>query len=154
MKTMSMTAFALAVLGCGSAWAGSDGQVTYDDHIRPLMEQRCFACHGERSPGIEEFDADKKKYAAMMVGPRLTTYKEMVSFVNGGDAGAIMRRLDDGKNTPNGNPGNMNVHLGGSVEERAKNLDLMKRWVGHWTLKRQAELTDEDHKLFKITEKP
>lgn len=89
----------------------------------------------------------------MMVGPRMTTYQELVAFVNGDDAGAIMRRLDDGKNTPTGKPGNMNIYLGDSSEARVKNLDLFQRWVGNWTLKRQAELTAEDHKLFKIVEK-
>ncbi len=153
MKKMSMVAITLVLLGGGSALAGSHGQVTYNDHIKPMMEQQCFACHGESSPSIEEFDADQKKYTTMMVGPRMTTYQELVHFVNGDDAGAIMRRLDDGKNTPTGKPGNMNIYLGDSAEARIKNLDLFKSWVGHWTLKRQAELTAEDHELFQIMEK-
>jgi len=153
MKKISLAVIALAALCGGSAWAGSHGQVSYNDNIKPLMEQKCFACHGESSPSIEEFDADKKKYTSMMKGPRMTSYQDLVTFVNGDDAGAIMRRLDDGKYTPNGDPGNMYIYLGGSADERAKNLDLFKRWVGHWTLKRQADLTAEDLKLFKIMEK-
>lgn len=153
MKKLSMVAITLVMLGGGSAWANSHGQVTYNDHIKPVMEQQCFACHGASSPSIEEFNADMKKYTSMMVGPRMTTYQELVAFVNGDDAGAIMRRLDDGKNTPTGKPGNMNIYLGDSSEARVKNLDLFQRWVGNWTLKRQAELTAEDHKLFKIVEK-
>ena len=140
MKKMSMAAITLFMLGGGSALAGSHGDLTYNDHIKPVMEQQCYACHGASSPGIEEFDADTKKYTSMMVGPRITTYKELVVFINGDDAGAIMRRLDDGENTPTGKPGNMNIYLGDSAEERAKNLDLFKRWVGNWTLKRQAEV--------------
>lgn len=62
MKKLSMAAITLAMLGGGSAWANSHGQVTYNDHIKPVMEQQCFACHGASSPSIGEFNADMKKY--------------------------------------------------------------------------------------------
>ncbi|MCK7501111.1 MAG: hypothetical protein MZW92_71545 [Comamonadaceae bacterium] len=52
-----------------------------------------------------------------------------------------MRRLDDGKNTKDGKPGNMLQYLGASDEERLKNLGLFKAWVGNWTLKRWPEIT-------------
>jgi hypothetical protein len=55
-----------------------------------------------------------------------------------------MRRLDDGKNTKDGKPGNMYEFLGGTQEERQKNLALFKQWVGLWTLKRLPELTREE----------
>jgi hypothetical protein len=74
-------------------------------------------------------------------------------FVNGKDTGALMRRLDDGKNTKEGKPGNMYTGLGKTDEERAKNLETVKKWVGGWTLKRKAEITEEELKAIKAIEK-
>ena len=144
----TLSAAALA----GAALAHSHGAVAFDQHIKPLMKQQCFMCHGPYSPDMERFDEAKAKYSAMLVGPRMYSYDELVDFVSGGDAGALMRRLDDGTNTSDGQPGNMYEYLGDTDEERAKNLELFKRWVGHWTLKRERELTDEDRKLFKVLE--
>lgn len=150
MKTKIAVITAVAILAGSAAFAASDEGVSYAVHIKPLMEKRCFACHGDNSPNIEEFDANKEKFSAMMVGPRMNSYDLLVDFVSGGDAGAIMRRLDNGDNKADGKPGNMHIHLGSSDEERAENLLLFKRWVGHWTHKRQSELTEDDHKLFKL----
>jgi hypothetical protein len=74
-------------------------------------------------------------------------------FVNGKDTGALMRRLDDGKNTKDGKPGNMYIKLGETDSERAKNLEIIKKWVGGWTLKRKAEITEEELKAIKAKEK-
>ena len=41
-----------------------------------------------------------------------------------------MRRLDDGKSASEGKPGNMYQYLGATDEERQKNLNLFKAWVG------------------------
>ena len=128
-------------------------KATYAKDIEPLWKTRCIGCHGPASPLIEEFDKNKEKFAKEMKGPRMNSYKLMVEFVNGGDAGAIMRRLDDGKSTKDGKPGNMYQYLGASDEERKKNLQTFKDWVGNWTLKRKAELTAEDRKGFLTAEK-
>jgi hypothetical protein len=69
--------------------------------------------------------------------------------VKGSDAGAFMRRLDDGKNTKDGKPGNMYNFLGKNADERAERLGLMKKWVGNWSLKRRNELSEGE--LAKIT---
>ena len=49
-----------------------------------------------------------------------------------------MRRLDDGTHTADKKPGNMYKHLGETDAERAKNLVMMKAWVGEgaWNLNR------------------
>jgi hypothetical protein len=54
------------------------------------------------------------------------------------DAGALMRRLDDGANTADKKPGNMYKQLGDTDAERAENLKLFKAWVGDgaWNLNR------------------
>jgi hypothetical protein len=64
-----------------------------------------------------------------------------------------MRRLDDGKNTKDGKPGNMYLYLGGTDQERAANLSVFKHWVGGWTLKRKADITEEERKAIKALEK-
>ncbi|MBM9535634.1 hypothetical protein [Desulfobulbus alkaliphilus] len=152
---MKKTLLALGALcfGVSLAYAASHGGgVTFQNDIRPLMEQHCFACHGEHAPLLEAFDADKEKYEALSQGPRMTTLEMVKEFVSGDDAGALMRRLDDGTNTQDGSPGNMFMYLGATDEERQENLAVFKQWVGHWTLKRSHELTEEDLAQFKMHE--
>ena len=50
----------------------------------------------------------------------MDTYEDLMIFVNGKDAGALMRRLDDGKNTKDEKPGDMYKTLGGTDTERAR----------------------------------
>ncbi len=125
-----------AVLGVSSA--GIAAEVTYRKDIRPLMVQKCLFCHGTEAPYLGDFDENKKKFEAMLKGPRMDTYADVVSFVGWPDTGAIMRRLDDGKNTSDGKPGNMYQNLGATEDERQKNLNLFKEWVGKdaWKLNR------------------
>jgi hypothetical protein len=73
--------------------------------------------------------------------------------VKGSDAGAFMRRLDDGKSTKDGKPGNMYVWLGGSDTERAQRLAVVKQWVGNWSLKRRKDLTEAELQSITATEK-
>jgi hypothetical protein len=67
----------------------------------------------------------------------MDSYADLIFFVGWPDTGALMRRLDDGRNA-GGKPGNMYQFLGTSDEERQKNLQTFKAWVGPegWILKR------------------
>lgn len=120
--------------------------VTYRKDIRPLWEKQCMACHGTSSPTLAEFEEDKEKYEKLSRGPRMDTYASLAGFVGWPDSGAIMRRLDDGKNTPDGKPGNMYQHLGADETERQNNLALFKAWVGEdgWVLKRFEDISREE----------
>ncbi len=53
-------------------------EVTYRQHIRPLLEAKCGSCHGAGSPYLSEFQQDKKKYEAMSQGPRMDTYADLL----------------------------------------------------------------------------
>lgn len=136
MKPFAFSIAALAVASASLPAIAAD--VTYRKDIRPLMEQKCFACHGSGSPYLGDFKDDEKKYKAMMKGPRMDTYASTIFFVGWPDTGAIMRRLDDGKSSKSGKAGNMYGFLGSSDEERQKNLKLFKAWVGEggWILNR------------------
>ena len=128
---------------CVVAWiAGANGvglaqDATYRKDIKPLVEAKCAGCHGATAPTLAEFQLDQKKYTAAMKGPRIDAYADLVNLVGWPDTGAIMRRLDDGKNA-GGKPGNMYQYLGATDEERQKNLQTFKSWVGPegWILKR------------------
>jgi len=124
-------------------------QVTYQKDIRPLFDSKCLNCHGSKSPLVDEFKKEKEKYTKEDKGPRMDSYPLLLEFVKGKDAGAIMRRLDDGQNKGDKKPGNMYTHLGKDEEERQKNLKIFKSWIGSWNLKRKAELTEEE--LKKVT---
>lgn len=121
-------------------------EVSYRKDIRPLVNAKCVACHGPSAPDLGEFEENKEKYKALSQGPRMTTYPDMLFFIAWPDSGAIMRRLDDGKHTKDGKPGNMYATLGATEEERQKNLALFKAWIGQeaWVLKKQDAITKEE----------
>lgn len=134
--------------------AAQDGApATYEADIKPLAAKLCADCHGPKSPTLAEFKKDKEGWKKKDKGPRMDTYENLMIFVNGEDTGALMRRLDDGKNTKDGKPGNMNEHLGEKPEDRAANLAVFKRWIGGWTLKRAAEITDVERQAIKAAQK-
>jgi len=112
--------------------------VTYRKDIRPLWQAKCSACHGAASPYLGEFMEDQEKFKQLQKGPRMDTYADLIFYVGWPDTGALMRRLDDGKNVKDGKPGNMYLYLGQTDDERKKNLNIFKSWVGEdaWTHKR------------------
>jgi len=126
-----------ALLVTFSAAPISAEEITYRQHIKPLWTEKCLACHGPHTPYIEEFDLAKDKYSKMSQGPRMDSYSSLIDFVGWPDNGALMRRLDDGKNS-GGKAGNMYEKLGTDEAERQKNLALFKAWVGEdaWNLNR------------------
>ena len=124
----------------------ANAQMTYQEDIRPIFEARCSMCHGPESPLVDEFKKEREKYTKDNKGPRMNSYTLLLEFVKGKDAGAIMRRLDDGKSKKEKTPGNMYLYLGRDDEERQKNLKIFKSWVGSWSLKRRAELSEEELK--------
>jgi hypothetical protein len=137
-----MAVFFRVALGVGLAAALSAASfandVTYRKDIRPLLQQKCFGCHGAGSPYLGDFQENEKKFRAEMKGPRMDTYADLIFYVGWPDTGALMRRLDDGKSAKDGKPGNMYQFLGSTDGERQKNLELVKAWVGPgaWTTKR------------------
>ncbi|MGF1547010.1 MAG: hypothetical protein ACFCUG_06765 [Thiotrichales bacterium] len=137
----------LLLLGGCATTPKATAPVTYTHAIKPLMEAKCLGCHGSGSPDIAEFDKDKAGYKAKGIGPRMDSYEHLVGFVNGDDAGAIMRRLDDGKHTADGKPGNMYENLGATAAERQHNLALFKAWVGAWNLKKPDQLNAAERAL-------
>lgn len=118
--------------------AASAADVTYRSHIADLVKKHCAECHGADAPSLQEFMLAQDKYREDKKGPRTATYGELVALAAWPETGALMRRLDDGANTPNRQPGNMYKHLGKTDEERKANLALVKAWVGEgaWNLKR------------------
>jgi hypothetical protein len=136
----------VAVLCVSAASPALAADVTYRKDIRPLWEAKCAACHGAQAPYLGEFKENKEKYKAASQGPRMDTYADLLFFVAWPDTGALMRRLDDGKNAKDGKPGNMYLYLGATENERQQNLKLFKAWVGEdaWTLKRRDDITREE----------
>ena len=136
-------------------YAASQEQVavTYEKDVKSIISKRCLLCHGSNAPTIEEFNKDKEGFKQQNKGPRMDTYENLMIFVNGTDTGALMRRLDDGKNTTDGKSGNMYKSLGETDAERAENLLVIKKWIGGWTLKRSTEITDTERKAIKALEK-
>jgi hypothetical protein len=147
----------LLVAGAMAAFAGGAAaqSVTYENTIKKMFAERCSICHSTTvgAPTLEEFDKDKEGWAKKMKGPRMDSYANLMIFVNGSDAGALMRRLDDGKNTKDGKPGNMYNYLGKNAQERAEHLAKVKDWVGSWSLKRRKELSDAERAAVKAPEK-
>lgn len=154
-KTVKMvTTFVLVLLFVtGYALAAGSDAVTYEKDVKKILSENCLSCHGSDAPTMTEFKKDQEKYKKAMKGPRVDTYANLMVIVNGSDTGALMRRLDDGKNTKNGKPGNMYTYLGGTDAEKAKNLEVIKKWVGGWTLKRKKDISEGELKAIKALEK-
>ena len=152
MKVVGGVVF-LTVFIAGAAFAVKHGAVTYEKDVKKIISARCNLCHGSNAPTIEEFKKDEEGFKKKMKGPRMDTYSNLMIFVNGSDTGALMRRLDDGKNNKDGKPGNMYSRLGGTDDERVANLKVIKDWVGGWTLKRKKDITADELKAFKALEK-
>lgn len=148
MAYTMVAACALAASGFAAAQS-----VTYEGAVKKIMVDRCDKCHGEGAPTLAEFDKDKDGWKKKRKGPRMDTYPALMVMVNGSDAGALMRRLDDGKSTQDGKPGNMYFFLGTSDAERAQRLVTFKEWVGEWNLKRRKDLTEAELKAVKAPEK-
>ena len=126
------------------------GEVTYTSQIKPLFESKCGVCHGQDAPEYRDFEKEKETYISLSKGPRMDSYPHIIFFIGWPDNGAIMRRLDDGKNTKDGKPGNMYQYLGSSEEERQKNLILFKEWIGNWNLNKWLEVTKEEMNGLKV----
>ncbi|HEV2432018.1 MAG TPA: cytochrome C, partial [Burkholderiales bacterium] len=111
---------------------------------KKIFAERCANCHStaKGAPTMAEFEKDKAEYTKRFKGPKMDDYESVMVMVNGTDAGALMRRLDDGKNTKDGKPGNMYNYLGNNPKERTERLENVKQWVGSWSLKRRNELSE------------
>ena len=126
-------------------------ETTWSDSIKEIVEKHCIACHGPESAAeYPLFKKDKEKWLSKGQGMKMDSYSHLVSFVGWPNTGAMMRRLDDGKASKEGKPGNMYQHLGASEKERQQNLNLFKAWIGNWSLKRLPETTKEDLNGIKV----
>jgi len=143
----------LTVFAAGAALAAGKDGVTYEKDVKKIISERCLACHGSDAPTMEAYKKDEEGFKKAMKGPRMDTYANLMVMVNGSDTGALMRRLDDGKSTKEGKPGNMYNRLGGTEDERIVNLKVIKDWVGGWTLKRGKDISADELKAIKALEK-
>jgi mono/diheme cytochrome c family protein len=147
--------YLLKVLGAAGALAfaaGVQADVTYENSVKKLITERCAMCHVKGAPTMEEFKKDEDGFKKKMKGPRMESYSDVMVMVNGSDTGALMRRLDDGTSA-DGKKGNMHNYLGKNDAERARNLATFKEWVGHWTLKRKKDVSEDELKKIKALEK-
>lgn len=99
-------------------------KLTYDDHIRPLLENKCFSCH----------NPDKKKG-----GLDMTSYAALVA---GGGGGAVVDP---------GNPGGSRLWTCSTQKEEpfmppegsplpAKDLALLSRWIADGVLQSKGSV--------------
>lgn len=150
MKKAILGFFVLGIVPWLVSMAWSE-EVTYRKHIKPLFEAKCGMCHGaDAAPEYYAFKEEQAKWMSQGKGMRMDTYSHLLFYTAWPDTGALMRRLNDGKEVKDGKPGNMYQHLGGTEEERQQNLKLFKEWVGAWTLKRWKEITKEEIEGIKV----
>lgn len=148
---MKKSLIAGIVLGLLAAGAAQAEQVTYSQNIKPVVEKHCLACHGGDSASeYAAFKTEKDAWMKKGKGARMDTYSHLAHYTGWPNSGALMRRLDDGKASGNGKPGNMYQYLGADETERQENLALFKQWVGGWSLKRLPDMTKEEIAAIKI----
>lgn len=147
-KKMILFLLSLLLTPITLTWAE---EIAYRKHIKPLFESKCLGCHGpDSAPEYYSFKEDKDLCLSKGKRMRMDTYSHLIFYTAWPDTGALMRRLDDGKNTKDGKPGNMYQHLGSTEEERQQNLKLFKEWVGNWILKRWKEITKDNMDGIKV----
>lgn len=135
LKLLAVVAGAVVALPAMAA------DVTYRGDVAPMIKKLCADCHTAEAgaPTLQEFKLDEEKYKKAKVGPRSDTYENILQIIAYPDAGALMRRLDDGTSAlAGGKPGNMYKYLGETDAERAANLVTLKAWLGDgaWNLNR------------------
>ncbi|MES2506906.1 MAG: c-type cytochrome domain-containing protein, partial [Verrucomicrobiota bacterium] len=64
MKTHAKI-LSLSLFTAASAVAQDAEKITYEDHVRPLLENKCFSCH---SPDKKKGDLDLTSFGAVMTG--------------------------------------------------------------------------------------
>ena len=119
-----------AGLVSAASWAQENEKLTYDDHIRPLLENKCFSCH----------NPDKKKG-----GLELTSYSGLM---NGGSGGAVV----DAGNPSASRLWTMSAHKeepymppeGAPLE--AKDLVLLSKWVEGGVLQAKGSVAKASNK--------
>jgi hypothetical protein len=138
MKVMTVAVGLLVGL---SASAGAQ-DLTWRQDIQPIIAAKCGMCHGPAKPEFAEWDVQRAKDKNL--APRMDTYGQFMNFVVWPATGAAMRRLDDGKGSSGGKPGNMYVFLGADDQERSSNLQKIKAWLGEgaWNLNRWEKRGD------------
>jgi hypothetical protein len=141
-RTVWLVISVIALVLWASASMAQD--VKYRTHIKQVFDAKCLRCHGATAPEYEQFNVEKDKWLKQGIGMKMDSYRQLANFVVWPNTGAVMRRLDDGKNVQDGKPGNMYQYLGDTEEERQKNFSMFRQWVGLWTLKRLPELTKEE----------
>ena len=113
-----------------SAMAQDNEKLTYDDHIRPLLENKCFSCH----------NPDKKKG-----GLELTSY---AGLMNGGSGGAVVDA---------GNPQASRLWTCSAKKEEpfmppegapldAKDLTLLSKWIAGGVLQAKGSVAKKSNK--------
>lgn len=122
------------IVAAGLAAASSSAQeterLTYDDHIRPLLENKCFSCH----------NPDKKKG-----GLELTSY---AGLMNGGSGGAVVDA---------GNPQGSRLWTCSAKKEEpfmppegapldAKDLTLLSKWIAGGLLQAKGSVAKTSNK--------
>ena len=139
---MRILAASLGLLAAVSASAGAQ-DLTWRKDIQPVVAAKCGGCHGASQPDFAEWNV--RRVNDKNLAPRLDTYPLFMNHVIWPETGAIMRRLDDGKAPgAGGKPGNMYAFLGADDAERAKNLQMIKSWLGEgaWNLNRWGKRGD------------
>jgi cytochrome c5 len=149
MKT-TVTTLATALCIAGLSSLAQAQETTWSKDIKPVFDKQCLACHDAATPEYAKFKKEKDVWMKKGLGMRMETYSHLISFVGWPNAGALMRRLDDGSSKADKKPGNMYEYLGADEKERQANLQLFKNWVGAWNLKRWADLTKEDLNGIKV----
>lgn len=112
------------------SWAQENEKLTYDDHIRPLLENKCFSCH----------NPDKKKG-----GLEMTSYSGLM---NGGSGGAVV----DAGNPQASRLWTMSAHKeepymppeGAPLE--AKDLALLSKWVAGGVLQAKGSVAKKSNR--------
>ena len=138
---MRLSTLAL-MLAAGFVASANANELTWRKDIQPIVAAKCAGCHGSKQPEFAEWMVQREQNKNL--APRMDSYAHFMNYVVWPATGAMMRRLDDGKGSSGGKPGNMYMFLGADDAERAANLGKIKNWLGEgaWNLNRWEKRGD------------
>lgn len=89
------TIAACFVLFLGLTASSSAQELTWRKDIQPIIAAKCGGCHGAGQPEFSEWMVQRENNKSL--SPRMDTYAHFMNYVIWPATGAMMRRLDDGK---------------------------------------------------------
>src|SRR5688572_3114793 len=129
----SLLQISILSVACASPLLGQQPaaeKITYEDHIKPILENKCFSCH---NPDKKKGDLDLTSFGALMTGGGGGA---VVDPGNGASSRMVTttRKTEEPFMPPEGSP------------LPAKDIELLEKWINGGVLETKSSLAKKSNK--------